>query len=307
MKHRFLLMLILIMMLAPLSSLSETGSVPVDQPLEPLYPVEDYVSYLLEVAASEVGYQEGEHGRSKYGEWAGDPYAQWCAEYLCWCVDQVDKLYGTNLLRNVYPLYSGTNTGRDWFIRNGRYVCRWGNVDNWGYQWLKGQDHFITTGSYIPEPGDWVFFTWTSNTDTDHVAMVEYSAIDQEGKIWIHVLEGNKPSRVERFAYELTNPRILGFGTVHDVMDITMRFGNEGEKVTQLQKKLHYLGLLEECYITGHFGNATQNAITIYQLDHGLKSNGIANMDTQRRIDADIEYKIDHDPVTWTVIDDDED
>ena len=47
----------------------------------------DYVTALLEVAAGEVGYTEQDHGWSKYGAWAGDGYAQWCAEYLCWCVD----------------------------------------------------------------------------------------------------------------------------------------------------------------------------------------------------------------------------
>lgn len=274
--------------------------------IEPAFPIPDFVTHLLEIANNEVGYTEEEHGRSKYGEWAGDPYAQWCAEYLCWCVDQTDQLYGTELLKKQYPLYSGTNTGRDWFIKQGRYVCRWGNVDGWGYQWLKGNDTFITTGSYIPQPGDWLFFTWTSNTDTDHVAMVEYCTKDQDGRIWVHVLEGNKPSSVEKFAYELTNTRILGFGTVHDVMDITMRFGNEGIKVSQLQEKLIYLNYLPDEYLSGHFGNATQNALTAFQSDHRLKSNGIANLQTQREIDYAVADKIDNDPITWTVIDDDD-
>ena len=105
--------------------------------IPPAYPVPDYVTWLLDIAAGEVGYQEGDHGYSKYGEWAGDPLAQWCAEYLCWCVDQVDQLYGTQLLRQVYPMYSGSNTGKNWFIQQGRYLVRWGNLENWGYQWLK--------------------------------------------------------------------------------------------------------------------------------------------------------------------------
>ena len=104
--------------------------------IEPDRPVPDYVSWLLEVAGGEVGYKEGDHGWTKYGEWAGDPYAQWCAEYLCWCVDQVDQQHGTALLNTVYPLYSGSNTGRSWFIRQGRFVVRWGNLEGWGYQWL---------------------------------------------------------------------------------------------------------------------------------------------------------------------------
>ena len=83
-----------------------------DTVLEPLWPVPDYVQWLLDVARGEIGYKEGPHGYSKYGEWAGDAYAQWCAEFLCWCVDQVDQQHGTELLRNVYPMYSGQNVGR---------------------------------------------------------------------------------------------------------------------------------------------------------------------------------------------------
>ena len=203
--------------------------------IEPAWPVPDYVTWLLEVASGEVGYREGDHGYSKYGEWAGDPYAQWCAEYLCWCVDQVDQRHGTQLLGQVYPLYSGSNTGRDWFIRQGRYIVRWGNLEGWGYQWLRDEDSFITTGSYIPQPGDWVFFTWDSDRDTDHVAMVEYCTRDENGNVQLHVLEGNTPVEVKRAVYDLTYTRILGYGTVHDVADVTMRAGNTGEKVRQLQ------------------------------------------------------------------------
>ena len=54
-----------------------------DTVLEPLWHVPDYVQWLLDVARGEIGYKEGPHGYSKYGEWAGDAYAQWCAEFLC--------------------------------------------------------------------------------------------------------------------------------------------------------------------------------------------------------------------------------
>lgn len=307
MKKQFLSLLILCVMIAfPFLSPAEEAPVYPGTVLDPDYPVPEYVTQLLSIAAEEVGYREGDHGRSKYGEWAGDPYAQWCAEFLCWCVDQTDIRFGTSLLRNVYPMYSGSNTGRAWFITHGRFVCRWGNIDGWGYQWLKGQDDFITTGSYVPQPGDWVFFTWTSDTDTDHVAMVENCSKDESGTIWVNVFEGNKPSAVERFSYELTNPRILGFGTVHDVMDITLRFGNEGEKVTVLQQKLNRIGYLDADLITGHFGNGTVDAIVRFQSAHGLKANGIANITTQKQLDIDYDYVVDHDPLTWTVIDEDD-
>ena len=116
-----------------------------DERIEPAWPVPDYVEHLLQVASEEVGYTE-DHGRTKYGAWAGDPAAQWCAEFLCWCVDQVDQRWNTTLLRNVYPFYTSSNTGLRWFLRAGRYVVRKGKVEGWGYQWLKGRSSFIRSG-----------------------------------------------------------------------------------------------------------------------------------------------------------------
>ena len=275
-----------------------------EQVLSPRYPVPDYVSLLLSVASDEVGYTEGDHGRSKYGEWAGDPYAQWCAEFQCWCVDQVDQRYGTTLLNRVYPLYSASNTGRAWFIEAGRYVIRTGPVDGWGYQWLKGAQDYVHTGDYIPQPGDWVFFTWTAGTDTDHVALVEYCSRDDNGRIFVHVIEGNKPNAVARAAYSLMDKSILGYGTVHDVMDITMRFGNTGEKVRSLQEKLIYLGYLDESLLSGHFGTGTMKAVRAFQSDHALRPSGIATRDMQLLLEQDWKEKRDHDPAIWTVIDD---
>lgn len=271
--------------------------------IPPAYEVPDYVTRLLEVATAELGYTEGEHGWSKYGEWAGDPYAQWCAEYLCWCVDQVDQRYGTQLLRNVYPLYSGSNTGRSWFIHQGRYVVRNGFLQDWGYQWLKDSESYIRTGDYIPQPGDWVFFTWTNTQDTDHVAMVEYCTRDESGNVQIHVLEGNTPSAVQRNVYDLTYTRILGYGTVHDVAEYTMRSGNTGAKVQALQEKLTYLGYLEAGKADGVFGSGTVTAVKAFQAAQGLSPNGIANQRTQAALNQAMEEAIDSDPHTWTVID----
>ena len=276
-----------------------------DVVIDPQWPVPDYVTLLLDIASGEVGYEEGEHGWTKYGEWVGDPYCQWCAEFLCWCVDQVDQRYGTSLLNHVYPLYSGSNEGRAWFITAGRYVIRKGEVEDWGYEWLKGHTDFISSGDYIPQPGDWVFFTWTSDDDTDHVAMVEYCTQNTlTGEIMIHVIEGNKPDAVARDVYELDYGRILGYGTVHDVADIMMHVGNRGEKVRQLQEKLIFLGILDPQYESGVFDSATLSALRTFQSGHGLRCNGWANMETQLVIDEAVQQKIENDPASWTVTDD---
>ena len=278
-----------------------------DTVIRPQWRVPDYVTWLLEIAGNEVGYKEGNHGYSKYGEYWGDAYSQWCAEYLCWCVDQVDKTHGTELLKNVYPLYSGQNTGMRWFIRQGRFIARNGNLTDWGYQWFKEADAFIQAGEYIPQPGDWVFFSWTSDGNTSHVAMVEYATQDRDGHVTIHCLEGNNPDKVARVKYSTDDKKILGYGTVHDVADWTMRFGNTGKKVTELQEKLVYLGLLTPDNITGHFGVNTQTAITDFQTAHGLKVLGIANIETQALLNRLYEEKRYRDADAWSVAEEDDD
>ena len=298
--RRCLLFLLVLLITLPSAS-ADTEIIP------PQWPVPDYVSLLLEVASAEVGYTEGEHGRTKYGEWIGDPYCQWCAEFQCWCVDQVDQRYGTSLLNHVYPLYSGSNEGRAWFIQAGRYVIRRGEVEGWGYEWLKGADSFIRSGDYIPQPGDWVFFTWTSDEDTDHVAMVEYCTRDTvTGEVLIHVIEGNKPSSVARDVYDLNYGRILGYGTVHDAADITMHYGNRGEKVRQLQEKLIYVGLMDPQDQNGVYGSRTAAAVRGFQVSAGLSATGFANMTTQQALDEACLQKYENDPATWTVEDDEE-
>ena len=297
-RVRILAILLLLSLLAVSTAHADEIRIP------PAWKVPDYVEHLLQVASEEVGYKE-DHGRTKYGEWAGDPAAQWCAEFQCWCVDQVDRRWGTSLLRKVYPYYTSSNTGRSWFIREGRYVVRKGRVDGWGYEWLKGSSSYLRSGDYIPQPGDWVFFNWAGGSDTEHVAMVEYCTRDSvTGRVMIHVIEGNKPSSVARFAYGINDPSILGYGTVHDVADITMAFGNQGEKVRQLQEKLAYLGFLDSTHVTGRFGDATTEAVRAYQEARGLRVNGIANMETQLLLDPEYTQKYENDGSVWTVVDD---
>ena len=123
----------------------------------------------------------------------------------------------------------------------------------------------------------------------------------------IHVIEGNNPVGVARNVYSLYDTQILGYGTVHDMADITMRFGNSGEKVRALQESLAYLGFLESRFVTGDFGNATVTAVRDFQNAHRLRPNAIANLETQRLIREEVARKLDQDPTAWTVVDEDDD
>ena len=152
-----------------------------------------------------------------------------------------------------------------------------------------------------------MFFSWTSDGNTSHVAMVEYAVQNKNGSVTLHCIEGNNPSSVARVTYSTGDKKILGYGTVHDVADWTMRLGNSGKKVTELQEKLIYLGYMAEGTADGHYGAATQNAINHYQQAHGLKVLGIANIETQSLINRQVEEKKFADPNAWSVVDEDDD
>jgi len=290
---RFLILTLALLLLLPCAS-AETV---IDHGESP-----EFVQALLAIAENELGYVEGGNNYSKYGEWSGDPNAAWCAEFICWCVDQLDQQQGTQLLTTVYPKYSGQNTGRDWFIKRGRFVYRKGVCPDWGYQWLKGSDRYLSKNEYIPRPGDLMFFSYNEAGDTEHVALVEYCTRNEYGEVIIHVIEGNNPDRVQRNAYPLDNSQVLGFGLCQDLADTVMRFGNEGDKVLALQHTLHELGYLEERHITGIYGSNTKKAVMDFQDRLSVPiASGIADRVTQQAIEQAVYEKLLEAPETWLV------
>ena len=136
--------------------------------------------------------------------------------------------------------------------------------------------------------------------------MVEYCTQDASGAVKLHCLEGNNPNTVARVTYSISDKKILGYGTVHDVADWTMRQGNSGEKVRQLQDKLVYLGLMPAGSADGVYGAATTSAVSAFQQQQGLKVLGIANIETQTALNRLYQAKYDADPAMWTIIDDEE-
>lgn len=298
MKSRPWLLVLTVLLLCLGNAGAQAGTVLTK--VEPAFPVTQEVRQLLNVAAGELGYKE-QGGVSKYGTWAGDPQAQWCAEFLCWAVDQVDKQLNTSLLGNRYPLYNSSNTGRDWFLAQGRYIARIGFVTDWGTQWYRGADVSMGKNSYIPQPGDWVFFSYTSSGDTSHVAMVEDCYQSADKQVFVQVIEGNNPDAVARAQYPLADWRIQGYGTVRDLADIVLRMGAGGEKVRVLQRTLCDIALLGEEDITGTYSQKTSDVVKAFQYEMGMPATGIANQPTQLRLqDYYEQYKARH-PEFWTV------
>ena len=51
---------------------------------------DEQAEMVLAVAVNELGYTATKGGYSKYGEWGGSAYGEWCSEFVSWCVNEAD-------------------------------------------------------------------------------------------------------------------------------------------------------------------------------------------------------------------------
>lgn len=126
--------------------------------------------------------QEGNDG-TIYWSWFGHTSrVAWCSEFASWCA------YHAGLVdAGMAPKVSVCTDGVAWFRERGRFV----------------------DSSYVPAPGDFIYFDWEQDGHTDHVGIVEYVA---DGRV--HTVEGNSGDRVRRSSYVMGSRVIFGFGVV---------------------------------------------------------------------------------------------
>lgn len=106
---------------------------------------------IIGVALTQVGYIEESGGYTKYGQWFGRPYADWCGIFISWCAEQAGV--PTSVLR-----------------KNGL-----ASPSGFGFS------TYYTSSQYTPKPGD-LFFTKSFS----HAGIVYY--VDGES---FYTLEGN--------------------------------------------------------------------------------------------------------------------
>lgn len=136
-------------------------------------------SDIVGVASTQVGYGEGGDGYTKYGDWYGLPYSDWCAMFVSWCANQA------GVSTDVFPSFALCSAGADWFISQGRF-------------------HYA--GSYAPQAGDLIFYSSYGNIY--HVGLVTGS--DDSN---VYSIEGNYNEAVYNVSYPLSYGDILGYAT----------------------------------------------------------------------------------------------
>ena len=132
---------------------------------------------MLAVADTQIGNIGGE----PYWSWYGfTERVEWCACFVSWCAEQCGYIDA-----GVMPRFSLCEDGMNWFKQS--------------RQWRDS--------SYIPAPGDIIFFNWDENPDSDHVGIVERV----EGG-YVYTIEGNTNDSVARRRYRLNKEQIVGYG-----------------------------------------------------------------------------------------------
>ena len=255
---------------------------------------DDRAEMLLAVAVNELGYAATKGGYSKYGEWGGKAYGEWCSEFVSWCAAEADAYYGAGLLGGAYPMQTSCEDGANWFESQGRYVTTSGELKNVGTQFYLEDGTAVADRAYIPQRGDLIYIEWYKYNRLDHVGIVEYVSQAEDGSYTVHTIEGNNhilgptPTVVARYTYALDDPSIRGYGILEEgVVGTLMQSGSSGEAVARFQRQLKELGFYDgDC--AGKFGKATETATKQYQKARGLSQTGKADRETQTAIYEEI-------------------
>lgn len=173
---------------------------------------------LLAIAQTQLGYRESERnfvladddekkGYTRYGDWYGNQYGDWCAMFASFC------LHYANV--KDFPQQQS---------------CNWWIVE------LKEAELYYEAASYVPRKGDIIFFerSRTAETppdapvDSDHVGIVmEILPATEEEPAQVRTIEGNSGNTVEIKQYDLTDPRIVGYGQLPENPEVTYYCGLE--------------------------------------------------------------------------------
>ena len=173
-----------------------------EQTLDQLTLTGNWPKDVLTVAESQLGYRESVKnvtlengtlkGYTRYGDWYGIPYGDWCAMFASFCMNYAG-------VENV-PLESGVN--------------RW-------IEALTEQEMYFTSDTYTAKPGDLIFFDYDQKKDAikeipidaDHVGfVVEHIPATETEPAKIKTIEGNTSDKVDYVTYELDDPAIIGYG-----------------------------------------------------------------------------------------------
>lgn len=173
---------------------------------------------VLAIAESQLGYTESEanyivesdgetiQGYTRYGDWYGVPYGDWCAMYASFCIAYAEV--------EDMPLEE--------------------NCQNWINQ-LKSEEYNLYVDlareEYIPKTGDLIFFDQDGDAESDHVGIViEYVEATERESAKVKTIEGNSSHKVRYDEYDVNDEGIMGYGKLPEQ---TFYCGQQGHVHTE--------------------------------------------------------------------------
>jgi hypothetical protein len=193
---------------------------------------------IVNIALSQVGYQEGGSSNqlsgevyggvnyTEYGRWYG-VQNMWCAMFASWCANVA------GISTSVIPKHAYTPDGLKWFRDRGLAFSR----------------AKVAAGEYTPQPGDIIYFKSSRNKNpTNHVGIVSgYS----NGTVY--VIEGNTSSAsistnggtVAQKSYAITNTYIV-YICCPDYEQTGMRLVEDKPAKTETPKKTEMTKVTDE-------------------------------------------------------------
>ena len=145
-----------------------------------IYGIEEDNVNMVNIALSQVGNIGGQPFWSWYGF---SSRVEWCAVFVSWVANQAGYIE-----KGIIPKFSVCETGANWFKVQGRWM----------------------NNTYIPKPGDIIFFDWENDGKINHVGIVK-----NVNNNMIHTIEGNSDNdSVKEKKYKLNNKVIVGYGVI---------------------------------------------------------------------------------------------
>lgn len=171
---------------------------------------------VIAVAESQLGYREstanyivmedGEttKGITRYGQWYGDPYGDWCAMFVSFCLNYAA------IPETAIPYDEGCQRWIETLAKP---------------EWALYRE----AGTYVPVKGDIVFFDNDDDGSSDHVGLVQN--VEEE---MLTVVEGNSANRVRVKEYQWNDACIMGYGTLPENPDFLAPEENPDAQVRSL-------------------------------------------------------------------------
>lgn len=140
-----------------------------------------FAGKVLDLARGKIGFHEGANNSNPFSKFFGRAPEPWCADFVSWAYTKAGK-----------PL----------------------NIASCDALLAKLKANGTFNRSH-PKPGDIVMFDWNRNDSdpSEHTGLVE-KVFKKNGQWYVTTIEGNSSDQVKRNTWPVSDPRIVGFGTI---------------------------------------------------------------------------------------------